>query len=378
MRKMFLCEQGDRTCATSLSLRETVMRASPRTLRHVALALVGILAAMVFAFAPAAAGEPSPDGAATWEKHGGETAQTRGIQADEALAGFESRMRHYFTFGAGDTSIEPDTSLSSQEGRNSWIPLFSLNPVLGLSLGIGAGRSDMIVGHGNPAFNSYGLGLGAAYRSDLLSLYLMGLWSFANPNSAVGGYGDFARYHISAGGTMNRAPVALGLDMFYLERADQKRVGEAGSLANQGVAGVPTMSVEQVLFAGFLDAESAVYRRFPGGTRPSAPSLASTTPNNTPTSIRAIGGHVHFMPLMETALQLGGAYLQFVEDVTTSRLGNRDESLGTSMYLRLTQGITGSLQLKAAFDYLFPSDGTRQARGDEDAYKVAAGLFWSW
>jgi hypothetical protein len=70
--------------------------------------------------------------------------------------------------------------------------------------------------------------------------------------------------------------------------------------------------------------------------------------------------------------------LQFVEDVTSSRAGSPDETLGTSMYLRLTHGITDGLQLRAAFDYLYSSDGSRQTKGDDDAYKVAAGLFWSW
>jgi hypothetical protein len=177
---------------------------------------------------------------------------------------------------------------------------------------------------------------------------------------------------------MNRLPVGVGLDFSYLDRGDQARGGDASFGVGPGVAGDKTLSVEEILFAGFLDGDSSLYRRPSGSAKLGAASPTSSSQGKTPAGIRAIGGHLQFRPFMDTAFQFGGAYLQFVEDVTSSRSSASDESLGTSMYLRLSHGITDSLQLKAAFDYLFPSDATRQARGEEDAYKVAAGLFWSW
>jgi hypothetical protein len=256
--------------------------------------------------------------------------------------------------------------------------LLSLNPASGLSVDLGAGRFNTLFGYGNPALNQYAVGLGAAYQGEVLSWYLAGLKNVRGLDSSVGGYGDFTRYQISAGGAMNRVPVGVGLDVQYLERGDQARGGEAGFGVSPGVAGDTKLSAEEVLFSGFLDGKSSLYRRPSSSVQADAASLTSSSQGKTPASIRAIGGHLQFRPSMDTAFQLGGAYLQFVEDVTSSRSSVRDETLGTSMYLRLTHGITDSLQLKAAFDYLFPSDATRQARGDEDTYKVAAGLFWSW
>jgi hypothetical protein len=299
-------------------------------------------------------------------------------QRNDALISFDSRVWRYFAAEGAETFIPPYTALASQEVRTSWIPLVSLNPLEGLSLDLGAGRFTTLLGYGSPALNQYGLGLGAAYQGDALSWYLAGLKNFRGLDSSARRYGNLPGYRISAGGAMNRVPVGVGLDVYYLERGGEARGADAGLGAGPGAAGDMNLSVEEILFSGFLDGESSLYRRPSGSTKLNAASLTSSGQGKTPAGVRAIGGHLQFRPLMDTALQLGGAYLQFVEDVTSSRSNNRDESLGASMYLRLTHGITDSLQLKAAFDYLFPSDATRQARGEEDAYKVAAGVFWSW
>jgi len=106
-------------------------------------------------------------------------------------------------------------------------------------------------------------------------------------------------------------------------------------------------------------------------------------------NIWAVGAHVDFKPLDQTLLQLGGAYIQFVEDVasktttglpvtTKANVVDTDNKLGTSLYIRLTQGIVDGLQLKAAFGYLFADKGFTPNTNDDNAYKFAAGLFWSW
>jgi hypothetical protein len=46
--------------------------------------------------------------------------------------------------------------------------------------------------------------------------------------------------------------------------------------------------------------------------------------------------------------------------------------------LRANQGITDGLALKATFNYLFTGDAYAPSKNVDDAYKVAAGLFWSW
>jgi len=341
------------------------------------LALAGALALVAFASAAAVAGDLNADQEGTAAVYSTATTPRGDDQRDDALVGFDTRVWRYFGAEAAETFIAPYTSPAFQEGRNSWVPLVSLNPVEGLSVDLGAGRFNTL-GYGNAALDQYGLGLGAAYQGDALSWYLAGLKNFGGPDSRAPGYGNIPKYRLSAGGAMNRVPVAIGLDVAYLDTYEQPRGGDAGFGVGTGVAGDMKLSVEEILFSGFLDGESSLYRRPSGSTKLGAASLTSSSQGKTPAGILAIGGHLQFRPLMDTAFQFGGAYLQFVEDVTSSRSGSRDESLGTSMYLRLTHGITDSLQLKAAFDYLFPSDAARQARGEEDAYKVAAGLFWSW
>jgi len=342
------------------------------------LALAGALAIVFLAFAPAAAGDLNLDQAGTSEARSTGTISSGDDQRNDALVAFDNRVWRYFGSETAETFVAPFTPLAFQAGRTSWTSLVSLSPVEGLAVDLGAGRFNTLRGYGNPDLNRYGLGLGAAYQGDVLSWYLAGLKNFRGLDSSAAGDGALPTYRISAGGAMNRVPVGFGLDMYYLDRGDQTRGSDVRLGAGPGVAGDMKLSVEEILFSGFLDGESSLYRRSPGSTKPGLASLTSSSQGKTPAGIRAIGGHLEFSPLTDTAFQLGGAYLQFVEDAAFSRSGNRDESLGTSMYLRLTHGITDSLQLKAAFDYLFPSDATRQARGEEDAYKVAAGLFWSW
>ena len=327
--------------------------------------------------AAAAAAENSNSGqASTPGASGAATISSAVEERDGALVAFDARVRRYFGAEGADTFIAPDTSFGFQEGRRAWMPLLSLNSGAGLSVGLGAGRFNTPLGSGDPARNQYAVGLGARYQGEALSWYLAGLKSVSGLDSSTGSYGDSTRYRISAGGAMNGIPVGVGLDVSYLDRGDQTRGGETGF--GPGVAGNPKLSVEELLFSGFLDGESSLYRRPGGSAKADVANFAPSSQGKGPVGIRAIGGHLQFRPSMDTAFQLGGAYLQFVEDAASSPSSARDETLGTAMYLRLSHGITDSLQLKAAFDYLFPSDATRQARGEEDAYKVAAGLFWSW
>jgi hypothetical protein len=354
------------------------MRGSLVRRRNLFIAAAGALVLVVLAVAFATAADLNADQAGTAAVYGNAAASRADEQRDVAPVAFDTRVGRYFGAGTAETFLAPYPSLAFQAGRRPWIPLVSLNTVAGLSVDLGAGRINPLPGYGKLALDQHGLGLGAAYQGEVLSWYLLGLKNVRGSDSSAGGYGDLTGYRLSAGGTMNSVPVGAGLDLFYLGRGDQARGGDAGFGVGPGVAGDMKLSVEEILFSGFLDPESSLYQRPSGSAKVGAASLTPGGQGNSPAAIRAIGGHLQFRPLMDTAFQLGGAYLQFVEDVTSSRSSARDESLGTTMYLRLTHGFTDSLQLKAAFDYLFPSDATRQARGEEDAYKVAAGLFWSW
>jgi hypothetical protein len=343
------------------------------------VAAAGALIFVLLAVASSAtAGDLNVDQAATAAAGDNAPTSKADEQRDAALVAFDSGVGRYFGADVAETFLAPYPSLAFDAGRRPWLPLVRLTSAAGLSVDLGAGRINPLAGAGDLALDHCGLGLGAAYQGEVLSWYLLGLKNVRGLDSPAGGYGDLTEYRISAGGAMNSIPVAVGLDLYYLDRGDQARGGDVGFGPGPGVAGEMNLSVEEILFSGFLDGESSLYRRPSGGAKLAAASLPSDSQGTSPAAIRGIGGHLQFRPLVDTAFQLGGAYLQFVEDVTSSGGSARDESLGTSMYLRLTHGFTDSLQLKAAFDYLFPSDATRQARGDEDAYKVAAGLFWSW
>jgi len=349
---------------------------------HILLAVAAALAAVALVTPLAAARDADVGGTVALEQRGVNLDTSGGGQVDEGVVGLDGRMRVYF--GAASEAAfavalgGASTPLAFQGGRSLWTPLVTRSPIQGLFLGVGAFRADTIAGAQNLTLNQYGLGLGGACQNDGLTLYLMGLKSFNRLGSTTRSSGDFTTYQVSAGGTMTRSPVGMGVDLFYFDRAERERAGEAGLAATPGVIRDMTPVAEEVLFPGFFDSDSALYRRITGGAKPGAAAVGATGQTKTPANIRAIGGHLDFRPMTETVFQLGGAYLQFVEDVTSSRGGNRDDSLGTSMYFRLTHGIKDGLQLRAAFDYLVPADGNRDTKGDEDAYKVAAGLFWSW
>lgn len=348
---------------------------------HILLAVAAALASVAFLILPAAARDA--DGTVALEQRGVDLDVSGGGQVGEGVVGLDARMRLYFGAASEEAFAVAlagaSTPLAFQGGRSLWRPLGTVNPIPGLFLGVGASRADTMVGGRNLAFNEYGLGLGGAYQDDALTLYLMGLKNFNRLGSTTRSSGDFTTYQVSAGGTMTRSPVGMGIDLFYFDRTERERAGEEGLAATPGVVNDMTFFADEVLFSGFFDSDSAVYRRITGGAKAGAAAAGSTGQTKPAANIRAIGGHLDFRPMTETVFQLGGAYLQFVEDATSFRGGNRDESLGTSMYLRLTHGIHDGLQLKAAFDYLFPADANnRETKGDEEAYKVAAGLFWSW
>ena len=115
----------------------------------------------------------------------------------------------------------------------------------------------------------------------------------------------------------------------------------------------------------------------------SATGLTASNQGYTTTNILSVGAHVDIKPLEQTLIQPGIAWMKFHEDVfsqvdsLTSPLQTDDE-LGFSAYVRLNQGITDGLALKATFGYLFAGDAYSVLTDDDDAYKFATGLFWSW
>ncbi|HYA03620.1 MAG TPA: hypothetical protein VEI04_10965, partial [Syntrophobacteria bacterium] len=236
---------------------------------------------------------------------------------------------------------------------------------------------------------------------------------FTNP---IGGSLDYKGFVTSVGGTVNVQPVVIGADFYYASGDSLNHSGnDVKDYVTPGRDGRYTNMMDDVVFPGMFDDDGAsVSGDLPlrsNVTNIRGTGLTSSNVNYTPVNIWAVGAHVDFKPLDQTLLQLGGAYLQFVEDVasktstglpvtasgaagsataaggaaaggnTTLPAGTvlqKDNKLGTSVYIRLTQGIVDGLQLKAAFGYLFADKGFTPNTNDDNAYKFAAGLFWSW
>jgi hypothetical protein len=141
--------------------------------------------------------------------------------------------------------------------------------------------------------------------------------------------------------------------------------------------------MDEVIFPGWFDDETSTAATLPGGgafnnntTSTGGFSSGGFVPNN----MFAIGLHGDFKPLDQTLINVGGAYLMPVEDVDGDGDGkfNDDDAYGTSFYVRLSQGITDGLKLKAAVGYLLADDGFEKGDNDDDAYRMGLGLFWSW
>ena len=145
--------------------------------------------------------------------------------------------------------------------------------------------------------------------------------------------------------------------------------------------------MDDIVFPGWFDDESSTVGTFSGGgaflNNVQATGLTRSNQGYTLQNIWSIGAHVDIKPLEQTLIQPGIAWMKFNEDVLSqvddlvSPLQTDDE-LGFSAYVRLNQGITDGLALKATFGYLFAGDGYSALKDDDDAYKFATGLFWSW
>jgi len=308
--------------------------------------------------------------------------------------------------GAFSASNTPVTPFSSSDDWDLWALWLGFSPTKEVSLGLAATWVNTTFGQasglpGSNDFNLYNFVLDADYKGDMFSVYFTGgmnAGSIELPGQDV----DFKGWQLEAGATFNVNPVAIGVDAYYSsgQKYDAAGDDDVKSYVTPGVDGRNTYNMDEIVFPGWFDDYSAtITGTFTGiggvgtgafnNTNLTATGLTRTNVGYVPTNIWAIGAHVDFKPLEKTLLQFGGAYMQFVEDVpsktTTGLLPTskaqvlqEDNKIGTSLYVRLSQGIVDGLELKAAFGYLFADDAFTPANNDDNAYKFATGLFWSW
>jgi hypothetical protein len=263
---------------------------------------------------------------------------------------------------------------------------------------------DTVGFSGKNDFDLVNVVLDADWKGDVFGLYFTGGKNFGSMDTDIGSL-DFKGWQLEAGGTFDLKPVVIGVDGYYSSGQKYNKTNDVKSYLTPGVDGRNTYNMDEIVFPGWFDDYSATISgtftgingsAFNNQTNLTATGMTRTNQGYVPTNIWAIGAHVDFKPLEKTLIQAGGAYMQFVEKVpatTTTGLNStssgaypvpggdvtkQSDKLGTSLYLRLSQGIVDGLELKAAFGYLFADDGFTPNDKDDNAYKFATGLFWSW
>jgi hypothetical protein len=305
-------------------------------------------------------------------------------------------------FSASNT---PETPFTSSDDWDLWAASLRFNPMKELSLDLSGtwvstsiqDTSNTITGKSD--MNLYNAVLDADYKGDIFGIYFTGGKNFGAVE-LPGGDLDFKGWQLEAGGTVSMGPVVIGVDGYYSSGIKWDEDGDSyNGYLTPGIDGRNTYNMDEIVFPGWFDDYSAtISGTFTGlgnqqaatnFTNLTATGMTRTNAGYVPTNIWAVGAHVDFKPFEKTLLQAGGAWLQFVEDVPSetttglpptskAQVRAEDNVIGTSVYLRLSQGIVDGLELKAAFGYLFADDAFTPNNNDDDAYKFATGLFWSW
>jgi hypothetical protein len=299
-------------------------------------------------------------------------------------------------------TVNPATPLKSGDNVDLWAGQLSFLPTkeLGLTLGGSWVHSQVQnAATSNLDLDLYNAVLDVDFKTDVFSVYFTGGMNFGTqqvPDTTTASPSDkadqdFTGYLISAGAAVNVQPVVIGVDFYYTpgNKTSDTATDDVKSYVTPGVDGRNTYFMDEIVFPGMFDDVFSTYQNlvFPTGQAQanniSSTGLTRTNAGYTLTNIWAIGAHVDFKPLDQTLLQFGGAYMglvekRFTDNATDPTNTKEDDTIGTSLYLRLTQGIVDGLQLKAAFGYLIPRQAYTAWHNDDDAYKFATGLFWSW
>jgi hypothetical protein len=183
----------------------------------------------------------------------------------------------------------------------------------------------------------------------------------------------------------------VGADFYY---ASGNKIGNNDEKAFT-TAGAPTgrnaYNMDSVIFPGWFDDDTSTIT---SGLVASNNNVTSTGLGTNAgyclNNIWALGVHADIKPLEKTLIQVGGAYMGFVEDVAdktsdgnvyepgVNTVDSKDDTLGYSFYGRLSQGVVDGLTLKAEAGYFVADDGFTPNNKDDDAYRLAMGLFYSW
>jgi hypothetical protein len=242
-------------------------------------------------------------------------------------------------------------------------------------------NDDQFGGTANPgnSFDLYVMSVDADYSTDMFSAYFDAALN-SGKNKQLASSSDFKGYALMGGGTFNVDDmITVGGDIYYatgdkIGNNDTKAFVTAGAPSGRNV-----YNMDEVIFPGWFDDDTSTIN---GGLGVANANNISSTGFGTNggyclNNIWAIGLHGDIKPLEKTMIQVGGAYMAFVEKVVDEP-GSTDDSLGYSFYARLSQGVVDGLTLKASAGYFVADNGFTPTSKDDDAYRLAMGLFWSW
>jgi hypothetical protein len=253
-------------------------------------------------------------------------------------------------------------------------------------------------------FNMVVVALDADYKADMFSVYLTAaLDNGEDKGLDTNGDGstkkvDYEGYFVTMGGTYNATDmIAVGGDFFYTSGDDDPTDGNDDSFKTFGGISRPSYNMDETLFPGWFDDETGqattIGTAGPNTGKPAVPitnniatASSGTQAGFFPANMLALGAHVDLKPADQTFIQVGGAYMMPLEDVTTDDRGTAttaddktdDDPYGSSIYVRLQQGIVDGVQLKAVAGYMFVDDGYSSNSTTDDAYRVAMGVFYNW
>jgi hypothetical protein len=310
--------------------------------------------------------------------------------------------------GVGDFfAVNPSTANNAADDWDMWgldvgykWEAFSANLAVGYIVSGENTASFTTAGSDDNDFDLWVIGVDADYKADMWSVYLTGAFNLGT-NEGANNRGidpdgnrtlpqdeDFKGWMVSAGGDYNLSDMfTVGLDFYYASGDDNANDGDMDAFHTPGIIGRPSYYMDDIVFPGWFDDESSTVATLAGGgtfwNNATATGLTASNQGYTMNNIMAIGAHVDIKPLEHTLLQPGIAWMKFAEDVYSqidevTGPTQKDDDLGFSAYVRLNQGITDGLALKATFGYLFTGDGYSALKDEDDAYKFATGLFWSW
>jgi hypothetical protein len=256
---------------------------------------------------------------------------------------------------------------------------------------------DPVPVYGNDDLNLLILSLDFTWNADFWSVYATGLmnagkdegFTQTDTGDITGNviedeikYGGFL---LAAGGKAQFDQWGVGLDFYYASGDDDATDDkyDAPIVINPG-SSLGVYNMDAIVMPGWFDDENSAVTTTGGSpANNTSPIKQLGSGNSPPVNVFGIGARGTFAPMEKSMLEFGVAYFQFVEDVlenASNTASTKDTTdLGFSMFARYSQAIVDGLSFKTEIGYLIAGDGySENTKSSDDAYKIGAGLFWSW